>query len=186
MKAAVFFERDGILNLADTTPKGQTSPLTLDDFRINTDARAALRTLKSAGFILIVISNQPGLSCGYLSRRELDLMHMELRRQFPLDDILICPHDEADECPCRKPKPGLLLEAGFKWHLDLDHSFVVSDKWQDAQAAHIAGCTSLLVRSPLNGSGHHDFVLDDLDGAVQKILQMQQPKPRRPDPSFAV
>ena len=95
-----------------------------------------------------------------------------LKAAFQLDDILVCPHDENDRCPCRKPKPGLLLEASFKWHLDSDRSYVVSEKWQDAEAAHLAGCTSLLVKSPWNGPGHHDFILADLSAVVARILQL--------------
>jgi D-glycero-D-manno-heptose 1,7-bisphosphate phosphatase len=172
MKSAVFFERDGILNLARVEKNHQTTPLTLDEFQPNPEALDPLRRLKAAGFVLLATTNQPGLSRGYQSRRELDLMHALLRRQLPVDDILTCPHDETDRCPCRRPKPGLLIEASFKWQLDLDRSFVVSDKWQDAQAAHIAGCTSLLLRSPWNGSGHHDFVLPDLASVVNKLLQV--------------
>jgi histidinol phosphatase-like enzyme len=96
-----------------------------------------------------------------------------LRAKLPLDDILVCPHDETDRCPCRKPKPGLLLEAAFQWHLDLTISFVVSSKWQDAEAARAAGCTSLLLQSPWIGDGHHDFVLPDLGAIADKILQLR-------------
>ena len=65
------------------------------------------------------------------------------------------------------------MEAAFKWHLDLERSYVVSDKWQDAQAAHLAGCSSLLLKSPWIGKGHHDFVLSSLSEVVQKIMQLQ-------------
>lgn len=173
MKAGVFFERDGVLNLAATSNRGQISPLTLREFQINERALRPLQKLKSAGFILIATTNQPGLTRGYQSRRELDIMHALLRQQLGLHDVMVCPHDEADRCPCRKPKPGLFTEAAFKWHLDLEHSFVISDKWQDAAAAHAAGCTSLLIRSPWNSTGHHDFILTDLDAAVEKVLQLQ-------------
>lgn len=172
MKSGVFFERDGILNLAQVERQHQISPLRLEDFHLNLDAVEPLRELKAAGFVVLVTTNQPGLSRGYQSRRELDLMHATLREQFTIDDILVCPHDEMDLCPCRKPRAGLLTEAAFKWHLDLERSFVISDKWQDAHAAHIAGCASLLVKSPFNGSGHHDFVLPDLHSAVAKVLQL--------------
>jgi phosphoglycolate phosphatase-like HAD superfamily hydrolase len=67
----------------------------------------------------------------------------------------------------------LLIEAAFKWHLNLDHSFVVSDKWQDAEAARTAGCTSLLVQSPWVGNVHHDFVLNDIDAIAEKILSLK-------------
>ena len=174
MKRAIFIERDGILNEVRQGPKNQIAPLTLEEFKVNEAAAAGLRKLKDAGFVLIMTSNQPGLSRGYQSRRELDRMHDILKRGFPLDDIMICPHDESDHCPCRKPRPGLFIEAAFKWHLNLDHSFVISDKWQDAEAARTAGCTSLLLKSPWVGKVHHDFVQADLDAITDKILSLKQ------------
>jgi len=174
MKRAVFIERDGILNEVRVGPKHQIAPLTLEEFKVNRAAEPVLRKLKAAGFVLIVTTNQPGLSRGYQSRRELDRMHDLLRRTFPLDDIMVCPHDETDHCPCRKPRPGLLIEAAFKWHLNLDHSFVISDKWQDSEAARTAGCTSLLLKSPWVGQAHHDFILSSLDAIADKILLLKQ------------
>jgi D-glycero-D-manno-heptose 1,7-bisphosphate phosphatase len=88
--------------------------------------------------------------------------------------VLVCPHDEEDGCPCRKPKPGLFHEAAHKWHLSLDHSYVISDKWQDAEAARLAGCTSLLLDSPWLGKVHRDFVLPDLAAIVAKILHLKK------------
>jgi len=174
MKKAVFIERDGILNEVKAGPKHQVAPLTLEEFKLNKAAEPALQKLKKAGFVLIVTTNQPGLSRGYQSRREMDRMHEIVRRTFPLDDLLVCPHDESDHCPCRKPRPGLLIEAAFKWHLNLDHSFVISDKWQDSEAARTAGCTSLLLKSPWVGNVHHDFVLPSIDAIAEKILSLKQ------------
>jgi D-glycero-D-manno-heptose 1,7-bisphosphate phosphatase len=174
MKRAVFVERDGIMNEVRPGPKHQITPLTLEEFKIKKDAKEPLQRLKKAGFVLVGTTNQPGLSRGYQSRRELDRMHDSLRRLFPLDELMVCPHDESDHCPCRKPRPGLLIEAAFKWHLNLDHSFVISDKWQDAEAARTAGCTSLLVDGPYIGQVHHDFVLPSLDAIVDKILHLRQ------------
>ena len=108
-----------------------------------------------------------------LARRELDRMHDLLRRALPIDDLLICAHDDTDHCPCRKPRPGLFTEAAHKWRLTLDRSFVISDKWQDAEAARAVGATSLLVKSPWIGSAHHDFVLPDISAVVEKILHLQ-------------
>ena len=172
MKSGVFFERDGLLTRVRVERQHQVSPLTLDEFKIHEEAITPVRKLKAAGLVVIATTNQPGLSRGYQSRRELDQMHALLKDAFQLDDIFVCPHDENDRCPCRKPKPGLLLEASFKWHLDSDRSYVVSEKWQDAEAAHLAGCTSLLVKSPWNGPGHHDFILADLPAVVARILQL--------------
>ena len=153
--------------------KQQINPLTMEDFQVNAEAGPWLQRLKDAGFVVIATTHQPGLSRGDLSRRELDRMHDHLRRLLPLDDLLICPHDETDRCPCRKPKPGLLVEASFAWRLDLDRSFVIGNKWQDAEAARTAGCTSLLIHSPFVGKVHRDFLVDDLETAVEKILQLK-------------
>ena len=176
MKFGVFLERDGVLNLARVAQNHQVSPLTLDEFQCSPDAVQPLLRLKAAGFVLIATTNQPGVTLGYLSRRELDRMHARLLQQLPLDDVLVCPHDSASYCPCRKPRAGLLTEAAFKWHLDLDRCLVISDKWQDAEAARTTGCTSLLIKSPWVGSGHHDFVLPDLTTVVDKILQLHTNK----------
>ena len=173
MKQGIFIERDGILNQVRVERHYQVCPLTMEEFQVNKAIAPLLTKLKDAGFRLSATTNQPGLSRGYPSRRELDRMHELLCRTLPLDDILVCPHDETDRCPCRKPKPGLLVEAGFKWHLDLDRSFVVSDKWQDSEAARTAGCTSLLLQSPWVGDVHHDFVLPDLAAIVDKILRLR-------------
>ncbi len=173
MKQALFIERDGVLNQVRVEREHQVSPLTLEEFKIMDGAAAALAKAKAAGLVIIATTNQPGLSRGYQSRRELDRMHDVMRRLLPLDDILVCPHDENDRCPCRKPKSGLLIEAGFTWHLDLDRSFVVSDKWQDAEAARAAGCLSLLIQSPWIGKVHRDLVLPNLEAAVEKVLQLR-------------
>lgn len=175
MKAAVFLERDGVINEARLAHGHHQSPLHMDEFKIRPDARQSLTRLKEAGFLVIVTTNQPGLANGCLCRSELDLMHTMLNRALPIDDILMCPHAEGDNCHCHKPEPGLFTEAAFKWHLDMDLSFVISDKGADAQAAHLAGCTSVLIESPLNGGGHHDFVVQDLSHAVDKITNLYVP-----------
>jgi D-glycero-D-manno-heptose 1,7-bisphosphate phosphatase len=173
VKTAVFIERDGVLNRAGAEGQQPTGPLTVNQLRICAEAEPLLERLRDAGLLVIATTNQPGLSRGYQNRRELDRIHDLLRHELPLDDILVCPHDETDRCTCRKPKPGLLIEASFKWHLNLDQSFVISDKWQDAEAARAAGCTSLLLQSPWIGKGHRDLVLPDLNAAVSKILQFK-------------
>jgi D-glycero-D-manno-heptose 1,7-bisphosphate phosphatase len=173
MKLGVFIERDGILNRARVERQYQVSPLTLEGFQLNEEALPLLKKLHEAGLLLFATTNQPGLSRGYQSRSELDRMHAKLRATFPLHDILVCPHDETDRCPCRKPKPGLLVEAAFKYHLNLDRSFVISDKWPDAEAARTVGCTSMMLQSPWVGNVHRDFVLPDLPAIVEKILGLK-------------
>jgi D-glycero-D-manno-heptose 1,7-bisphosphate phosphatase len=173
MKSGVFIEPHGILTQPRVEGQHQASALTLAEFGLNREAVPLLRKLKAAGLNLIVTTNQPGLSNGCQSRRELDRMHFQMRTTFPVDDILVCPHDEMDDCECRKPKPGLLFEGAHKWHLTLGHCFVVSARWQDAEAARRAGCTSVMLSSPWLGKGHHDYVFPDLAAIVDKILDLK-------------
>ena len=173
MNSGIFLERDGLLNLVQVDQQHAIAPSSLDRFFLKEDAIEPLGQLKRAGFYLIVITNQPGLSQGWLSRRDLDRMHAMVQELFQVDDILVCPHDENDRCPCRKPRTALFLEAAFKWHLDLEQSFAVSDKWQDATAAQNLGCISLLIKSPWTGLGHHDFILPSLRAVVEKILHLR-------------
>ena len=151
---------------------------TLEEFQVNEEAIMPLRQLKAAGFLLVVTTNQPELSRGHLNRRELDRMHSALKATFPLDDILVCPHDEMDECPCRKTRRGLFTEAAFKWQIDLERSFVIGGHWRDAQAAANVGCLSVMLESPWLGTGHHDMVLPDLAAAAQWIGEVLSPVPQ--------
>jgi len=171
MRVAVFFERDGILA---RSASGNGTAVNLEDFRVCEDAVAPLRRLREAGFFLFATTNQPGITSNAPDWRELDRMHAVLVRRLGLDDVLVCPHEPDDQCPCRKPQPGLLLEAARRHGVDLDHSFVVSERWVDAEMADAAGATSVLIRSELNGKGHHDFVVPDLDAAVTKILEIAE------------
>ncbi|OHA34853.1 MAG: hypothetical protein A2928_01480 [Candidatus Taylorbacteria bacterium RIFCSPLOWO2_01_FULL_45_15b] len=83
---------------------------------------------------------------------------------------MVCPHDESDRCPCRKPRTALLFEAATKWHLDLDHSFIISNKWEDAEAGRMSGPTAILIRSPWVGQLKGD--VDDLRTAVDEIKRI--------------
>jgi D-glycero-D-manno-heptose 1,7-bisphosphate phosphatase len=177
MRTAVFLERDGILNV-ERVERGQPMPpLAIEQLAHNPEAIQPLLQLKAAGYLLIVTTNQPWVSRGVLPRRELDLMHSILRRTFSFDDIFVCPHDTSEFCPCRKPKPGLFMEAAYKWKLNLEQCIVISNKWQDADAARNAGCTSILIESPWIGSGSRDIVVPRLGDVFQKLRSVQATHP---------
>ena len=72
-------------------------------------------------------------------------MHAEIRKLMPIDDIMVCLHNDADNCACRKPKPGLLLEAAKKHGIDLRSSYFVGDRWKDVHAGKAAGCRTIFV-----------------------------------------
>ena len=178
-RAAVFIDRDGCL----TEEVGYVNHVSR--LRLLPRAADAVRRLNAAGVPAVMVTNQAGIARGYFTESVLHAVNAELVRQLAvggarLDGLYVCTHhpDEGAEpyrmnCDCRKPRPGLLIEAAFKWHLNLDHSFVISDKWQDSEAARTAGCTSLLLQSPWVGKVHHDFVLPDLEAITEKILTLK-------------
>jgi D-glycero-D-manno-heptose 1,7-bisphosphate phosphatase len=142
---AVFLDRDGVLNRAFLRDGKPYPPATLEEFQIVPSAREDLRRLRDLGMLAIVVSNQPDIARGTQSTSIIEQMNSELRRQLPVDDVFICPHDDGDHCDCRKPKPGLLLRAARKYGLDLSKCFMVGDRWRDIDAGAAAGCATILV-----------------------------------------
>src|SRR5439155_12647106 len=102
---------------------------------------------------------------------ELARITAALQRTLPLDDVAICPHDDADGCTCRKPQPGLLVTVAERWGVDLARSYVVGDSWKDVEAGRRAGCHTILLRRDYNRAAQADTVVSTLGEAVQFILQ---------------
>jgi D-glycero-D-manno-heptose 1,7-bisphosphate phosphatase len=142
---AVFLDRDGVLNRALVTDGKPGTPSTVDDFAIFPDAVACLEELKRKGFALIVVTNQPDVARGLQSIAAIEEMHRRLQAALPVDDVLVCLHDETDNCLCRKPRPGLLIEAQRKYGVDLLRSFLIGDRWRDVDAGNAAGCKTVFI-----------------------------------------
>ena len=109
------------------------------------DVTGGIDGLKARGFALFVITNQPEVSRGKQTRGAVENIHRTLSSSLPIDDIFVCYHDDNDDCDCRKPLPGLLLEARGKHNIDFSRSFVVGDRWRDIDAGHNAGCKAVLI-----------------------------------------
>jgi D-glycero-D-manno-heptose 1,7-bisphosphate phosphatase len=120
-------------------------PSSLDELEILPGTAEALGSLKELGFVLIVVTNQPDVARGTQSRESVERMHAALLAQLPIDHVLTCYHDDADGCACRKPRPGLLLEAARRYGVELQKSFLVGDRWRDIDAGHAAGCRTVLI-----------------------------------------
>jgi len=142
---AVFLDRDGVLNDVVYRAGRAESPRSPAEFRINPDAAAACARLKDAGFLIVVATNQPDVARGQVTPEVLHELHDILRRAVSVDDIVVCPHDDADGCECRKPLPGLLVEAAHRWGADLGASFFIGDRWRDVDAGKAAGCTAIFL-----------------------------------------
>jgi D-glycero-D-manno-heptose 1,7-bisphosphate phosphatase len=145
MRRALFLDRDGVLNALVRRDGRWLSPLHFSDFAVLPGVARAVRALRRAGLVALVITNQPELTRGRLCPSELELMHAALGRAIELDGIYVCPHRDADHCKCRKPLPGMLLAAAQQWRVSLRGSFLVGDSPKDIAAGRAAGCRTILV-----------------------------------------
>jgi D-glycero-D-manno-heptose 1,7-bisphosphate phosphatase len=136
---AVFLDRDGVINANVMRDGRPVAPTRLDEFRLLPGVEDAVRALKRAGFLVIVVTNQPDVRTGRTPRATVDAMHDVIRSRLEVDDIKACFHTDADGCSCRKPKPGMLLEAARERDIDLARSYVVGDRWSDVEAGRAAG-----------------------------------------------
>lgn len=171
-RAAVFLDRDGVLNRVFVRDGVTHPPSRAADFELLPGTAEAVRRLHAAGFALVVVTNQPDVARGIQTRQGVEAIHARLRAELPLLDVLACYHDTDDACTCRKPKPGMLLESARRWRLDLRRSFLVGDRWSDVCAGEAAGCRTILVESPYSGRTRcqPDQCVRDLHEAAEWIL----------------
>jgi D-glycero-D-manno-heptose 1,7-bisphosphate phosphatase len=144
-RRAVFLDRDGVINRAIVRDGRPYSPQSLDQFEILPGVPEALQRLRSSGFLNIVVTNQPDVGAGKTPRSAIEAMHVYLRNKLPVDSVRVCYHTEDQNCPCRKPKPGMILDAVHELDIDLAQSFLVGDRWRDVEAAQAAGCRALFI-----------------------------------------
>lgn len=171
MKRAVFLDRDGVLNqsiVVDGMPK---SPRSVEQTSLYGDVNGACEALRTAGFLLICVTNQPNIARGTQSRDSIDAINAMLSSQLTLDDVRVCPHDDGDDCHCRKPKPGLILDAARDHGVDLQSSFMVGDRWRDTDAGRAAGCRTIWIdRGYAEQRATADHVCRGLGEAAHWIL----------------
>jgi D-glycero-D-manno-heptose 1,7-bisphosphate phosphatase len=171
-RPVVFLDRDGTLNRARLIDGVSRPPAGVDELEILPGVAEALARLRAAGFRLVVATNQPDVARGETTRDEVERIHVALRAALPLDAIMACYHDDADGCTCRKPKPGLLLDAARRFDLDLGRGFMIGDRWRDIGAGRAAGCTTILLRRSYSGDQEEpDFVADGLPEATAIVLR---------------
>jgi D-glycero-D-manno-heptose 1,7-bisphosphate phosphatase len=142
---AVFLDRDGVINQAIVRDGKPYPPSGVGELKIVAGAAEALRDLKRAGFLLIVVTNQPDIARGTQSPNAVDAIHQALANVLALDDFFVCPHDDSDQCDCRKPLPGLLLRAAEKYDIDISRSFMVGDRRRDVDAGASTGCATVWI-----------------------------------------
>lgn len=161
----------------------------VEDFQFIPGVPEALKRLKEAGFLLVVVTNQSGIGRGIYDEEALarihEHMHEDLARYgAAIDACYFCPHHPEhakghylQECACRKPLPGMLQQAAADLDIDLGASYMIGDKLADVEAGINAGCTSLMVLTGY-GSAHAESrpegvkTFADLPAAVEAVLEM--------------
>ena len=146
--AAVFLDRDGVLNRTIVRNSVPHPPDSVAEVEILPGVAQALARLVEYKFMLIVVTNQPDVARGKQTRDEVDRINQHLGAQLGLKAFSVCFHDTPDNCACRKPKPGLLIEAARAYNIDLRRSFMVGDRWSDIAAGQAAGCRTVLIDLP--------------------------------------
>jgi D-glycero-D-manno-heptose 1,7-bisphosphate phosphatase len=173
---AVFLDRDGVLNRPIVRDGLPFPPAQVEDFELYPDVVDGCAQLKRAGYLLVVVTNQPDVGRGTQSREIVEAMHTSLRAALlSLDAIEVCFHAGAahgEPCECRKPKPGMLLRAAAAHAIDLKESFLIGDRWRDVDCAHAAGCRAIFIdhgyREPLRQKP--EFSVLNFSEAVKTVL----------------
>jgi len=147
-RRAVFLDRDGVINRPLIRNGKPYPPACLDEFEILPGVPDACELLKNLGFLIIVATNQPDVGRGTLPLVSVETIHAWLSKQLPIDAIFTCFHGgEAyrQTCDCRKPRPGMLLQAASELRIDLVNSFMIGDRWRDVECALNAGCKAIFI-----------------------------------------
>jgi D-glycero-D-manno-heptose 1,7-bisphosphate phosphatase len=164
--AAVFIDRDGVLNRAQVKNGKPFAPQTVEHFRLLPGVRTAMQWLRDSGYVLVVVTNQPDIGNGLMSDAAVAAIHQKLRARVPVDDIRVCPHGQAAGCDCRKPKPGMLLAAARDHDVDLAASYMVGDRLSDVIAGNAAGCYTIFVE---RGYSENDGVAVPANATVRSF-----------------
>ena len=145
MSRAVFLDRDGVINRAVVRDGKPFPPANLAALEILPGVANAMQTLHEAGWLLIVVTNQPDVARGITSLVEVEAINTYLKQCLPIDEFRSCYHDSCDGCDCRKPRPGALLAAADARGIDLFASYIVGDRWRDIEAGERANCKTIFL-----------------------------------------
>lgn len=150
MRKTVFFDRDGVLNIE------RNYLYKIEEFQWQTDAVDAIKLLQAQDYRIIVVTNQSGVARGYYNETDVCRLHSYMQAQLALNQAKIdafyyCPHlpdasraEYAQDCECRKPRPGMILKAMQEYEVLKTQSFLIGDKDSDLQAAQAAGIRGYL------------------------------------------
>jgi D-glycero-D-manno-heptose 1,7-bisphosphate phosphatase len=176
-RPAVFLDRDGVINRVVVRAGAPHPPSRVEEFDLYQDVPDGCAQLKSANFLLVVITNQPDVGRGAQSREAVEAMNLKMQSALPiLDRIEVCYHAGkryGQPCDCRKPQPGLILRAAAELNIDLNRSYVIGDRWRDVDCARAAGCRAIFIQRGYNETLREapDFTVTNFEEAVNVVLR---------------
>jgi len=169
MRRAIFLDRDGVINQAQVRDGKPYPPENLAEVVILPGVAEALIALHGAGYMLIVVTNQPDVARGTTPRAVVEEINTYLAAHLPIDEFRTCYHDNGDGCDCRKPLPGSLLDASKKHNIHLQKSYMVGDRWRDIEAGMSAGCKTIFI-----DYGYNEKDPDVVNYRVKSITEAAQ------------
>ena len=169
MKKAIFLDRDGIINKIILRNGKPCSPRIMEEFIILEDTKETVKILKDTGYTIVIVTNQPDVARRLMKIEDLEKMHNIIKEILCPDRILYCPHDDTDNCDCRKPKPGMIIKAANELNINFNKSFVIGDTWKDIEAGKSAGCITILVDTQYNKEVKSDYRINNLKEVIEII-----------------
>lgn len=145
LRRAVFLDRDGVINRSVVREGKPYPPANLSETEILPGVHTALNALSEAGYLLIVITNQPDVANGITTKETVEQINDYLNSSLPIDEFRVCFHADRDQCACRKPAPGALLSAAETHGINLEESYMIGDRWRDVDAGINAGCQTIFI-----------------------------------------
>ena len=167
LNRAVFLDRDGVINQAQVREGLPFSPADMTEFFWVEPIKDVTLELKSLGYLLFCVTNQPDVGRGLQSREIVESFHTAILTELPIEKIFTCYHDDSDQCNCRKPRPGLIVDAQKEYSLDLAASWLVGDRWKDIDAGAAAGCNTVFLEY-----GYDEKLKTKPDYTISQLAQL--------------
>lgn len=172
MTKAIFLDRDGVIIKSITIDGKPYAARKLESVKILPNVKESLNRLISDNWKIFVVTNQPDVARGIISKEDVEEINTYLDKILPITKFYTCYHDDEDFCNCRKPNPGFLISAAIRNNIDLSKSYMIGDRWKDIEAGKRAGCKTFFIDYNYNEKKpyNYNYRVKSLNEAVEIIL----------------
>lgn len=165
-------DRDGVINEVIFRGGNNSKPIApwnAEEFKLVSGIKKPLANLSQMDFHLFVVTNQPDIAKDVVKYSTVKNMNDIIMNALPIDEIMVCPHIDSDNCNCRKPKPGMINILAKKWEISLSNSFLIGDNWKDMVSGKAAGCRTILIDKFYNKTVNADYRVENLTMSVEVV-----------------